>query len=224
MSINHKGIVVHCSATRPDWMEDKPATEQVKEIDRWHREPPRNYNMIGYHFFISRKGEVVVCRPLGTEGAHAKGHNDKIGICIAGGFGSDADDLATEHFTAVQLAALYDLIRKLQNQYGIKNEDVIGHNRISNKACPGFRVQKWLSGMSLSEATRTKPERTKPTQSKTIKVSAVDIATKAGAGVTALAALDGTSQYIVLAFLGVSVLFTLWIMRERLKAWAEGWH
>jgi hypothetical protein len=64
--------------------------------------------------------------------------------------------------------------------------------------------------------------RTSLAQSKTLQASTLDIATKAGAGVTALAALDGNAQYIVLGFLGVSVLFTLWIMRERLQKWAEG--
>jgi len=64
--------------------------------------------------------------------------------------------------------------------------------------------------------------RTSLAQSKTMQASTLDIATKAGAGVTALAALDGNAQYIVLGFLGVSVLFTLWIMRERLQKWAEG--
>jgi len=62
--------------------------------------------------------------------------------------------------------------------------------------------------------------RTSVAQSKTMQASTMDIAAKAGAGVAALSALDGVSQYIVLGFLGVSVLFTLWIMRERLKKWA----
>jgi len=55
-----------------------------------------------------------------------------------------------------------------------------------------------------------------------MQASTMDIAAKAGAGIAALSALDGASQYIVLGFLGVSVLFTLWIMRERLKKWAAG--
>ena len=217
------GIIVHCSATRPEWFAGKSINEKIKEIDAWHRK--RGFSQIGYHYIIDRDGTVAQGRPVETVGAHAKGHNaTTIGICIVGGFGSDADDMASEHFTPTQLAATYDLIRKLQAQYNIKNEAVIGHNRVSSKACPGFRVQKWLSGMSLSEATATKPERTKPTQSKPVKVSAIDIATKAGAGVTAITALDGPAQYIVLGFIGISVLFTLFIMRERLKAWAEGWH
>ena len=173
---------------------------------------------------MGRNGEVVQGRPIEMIGSHARGHNkDSIGIALFGGFGSDADDLATEHFTPLQLAAAYDLIRKLQGQYNIKNERVIGHNRISSKACPGFRVQKWLAGMSLSEATAKKPERTKATQSKTVKASAATVAASAGTTVTALSGMNETSQYIILGFAGITILFGIYIMRERIKAWAEGW-
>ena len=126
-------IIVHCTATRPDWWENKTINEQVKEVTRWHLD--RGFSDNGYHFLISRSGEVVQGRPVEKSGAHAKSHNsDSIGISMFGGFGSDADDLATEHFTPLQLAATYDLIRKLQGQYNIKNENVIGHNRISSKS------------------------------------------------------------------------------------------
>lgn len=217
-----KQIIVHCTATRPDWWDKKTINEQVKEVDRWHRD--RGFNQVGYHYLIGRSGEVVQGRPVEMVGAHARGHNkDSIGIALFGGFGSDADDLATEHFTPLQLAAAYDLIRKLQGQYNIKNERVIGHNRISSKSCPGFRVQKWLAGMSLSEATAKKPERTKATQSKTVKASAATVAASAGTAVTSLSGMNETSQYIILGFAGITVLFGLYIMRERIKAWAEGW-
>ena len=218
-----KQIIVHCTATRPDWWDKKTINEQVKEVEKWHV-VDRGWKAIGYHYLIGRNGEVVQGRPIEMIGSHARGHNkDSIGIALFGGFGSDADDLATEHFTPVQLAAAYDLIRKLQGQYNIKNERVIGHNRISSKACPGFRVQKWLAGMSLSEATAKKPERTKATQSKTVKASAATVAASAGTTVTALSGMNETSQYIILGFAGLTILFGIYIMRERIKAWAEGW-
>lgn len=216
-------IIVHCTATRPDWWDKKTINEQVKEVEKWHV-VDRGWKAIGYHYLIGRNGEVVQGRPIEMIGSHARGHNkDSIGIALFGGFGSDADDLATEHFTPVQLAAAYDLIRKLQGQYNIKNERVIGHNRISSKACPGFRVQKWLAGMSLSEATAKKPERTKATQSKTVKASAATVAASAGTAVTSLSGMNETSQYIILGFAGITILFGIYIMRERIKAWAEGW-
>lgn len=73
-------------------------------------------------------------------------------------------------------------------------------------------------------ASKAKPpvERTAPSQSTTVRASAVQIASGAGAGVAAVGALDGTAQIVALAFAGVVVLAALWIMRERIKKWAEG--
>ena len=216
-------IVVHCSATRPEWMASEGINEQLKEIDRWHRD--RGFDMIGYSYLVSRNGEVVQARPLEKTPAAQKGHNTgSIAICLIGGFGSDADDLATEHYTPVQLARAYSLIRELQEQFNVKNDNVIGHNRVSTKACPGFRVQKWLAGMSLSEATQKKPERTKAAQSKTVKASAATVVASAGTTVTALSGMNETAQYIILGFAGITILFGLFIMKERIKAWSEGWH
>jgi hypothetical protein len=220
MTVEHKGIIVHCSATRPEWMTKNSATEQMKEIDRWHREE-RKWRMIGYHYVVSRTGDIVQGRPLGDSGAHAKGHNSDIGICLIGGFGSDADDLATEHYTAEQLAALYKLVSDLRGQYGIPLKKVIGHNRVSSKACPGFRVQKWLGGEDLSRNRAV--ERTAPAQSKTVKASAATVAASAGSAVASLSSLDTTAQYIVLGFAGITILLGLYIMKERLAAWASGW-
>ncbi len=218
-------IIVHCTATRPEWMEKNSINEQVKEIEKWHTTPPRNWSSIGYHYVVGRNGQVAEARPISKVGAHAKGHNkSSIGVALVGGFGSDADDLASDHFTPVQLAAMYDLIKNLQQNYNVPNANVIGHNRISTKACPGFRVQKWLSGMSLSEATAKKPERTKPTQSKTVKASAATAAASVGTAATAMSGMDQFAQYIILGFVGVSILLCIYIMRERIKAWTEGWH
>ena len=141
---------------------------------------------------------------------------------MIGGFGSDADDIATDHFTAPQLNALYRTIKDLQEKYGIRTDKIIGHNRISSKACPGFRVQKWLAGEEVAR-NRTQPERTKPTQSKTVKASAATVAASVGTSATALSGMDQTAQYIILGFAGITILFGIYIMRERLKSWASGW-
>ena len=73
-------------------------------------------------------------------------------------------------------------------------------------------------------ASKAKPpaERIAPSQSTTVQASAVQIASGAGAGLAAVGALDGTAQIIALAFAGVVILAALWIMRERLRKWADG--
>ncbi len=55
-----------------------------------------------------------------------------------------------------------------------------------------------------------------------MRASAVTVASGAGSAVAAMSALDSVAQYIVLAFAGVIVLAGIWIMRERLRKWADG--
>jgi len=64
--------------------------------------------------------------------------------------------------------------------------------------------------------------RTSVVQSKTVQASAVQIASGAGAGVAAVGALDGTAQIVAMVFAGIVVLAALWVMRERIKKWADG--
>ena len=73
-------------------------------------------------------------------------------------------------------------------------------------------------------ASKAKPpaERIAPSQSTTVRASAVQVASGAGAGVAAVGALDGTAQIVALVFVGVVVLAALWVFKERLRHWANG--
>jgi peptidoglycan LD-endopeptidase CwlK len=59
-------------------------------------------------------------------------------------------------------------------------------------------------------------------ESTTVQASVVQIASGAGASIAAIGALDGTAQIVVIGLVGLMVLAAVWIMRERLKKWAEG--
>jgi lysozyme len=59
-------------------------------------------------------------------------------------------------------------------------------------------------------------------KSTTVQASAAQIVTGVTAAGTAVGALDGTAQIVALAFAGIVILAGLWIMRERIKKWAEG--
>jgi peptidoglycan LD-endopeptidase CwlK len=74
-------------------------------------------------------------------------------------------------------------------------------------------------------ASKDKPaeDRKSAAESTTVQASAVQVATGVGAAASGVAALDGAAQIVALVFAGVVVLAALWIMRERLKAWSEGW-
>lgn len=79
-------LIVHCSATRCD------RDFSVEALRRCHLQ--RGFAGIGYHFYITRDGEVHVCRPANQIGAHAAGWNDKsLGICYEGGLNEEGNPL-----------------------------------------------------------------------------------------------------------------------------------
>lgn len=138
-------IIVHCTATRADFMAGQPTAAKVAEVRRWHVED-RKFNDIGYHFLIDRDGTTVEGRPLEKVGAHTKGHNTgTVGISLFGGHGGAANDDFLDNFTEDQERALQQLIRKLQDDYPSITK-ISGHNQWAAKACPTFSVPAWLEG------------------------------------------------------------------------------
>lgn len=217
-------LIIHCTATRSDWWSSKSAKEKVAEVRKWHTTPPRSWSDIGYHYLIDRDGTIIEGRPVERSGAHTKGHNSKsIGISLFGGHGSSASDAFEDNFTEDQDRALRGLVGQLRQQFPSINK-VSGHNQYSSKACPGFSVPKWIttSGAAASRPLVKSQERSSPAKSRTVQASVVAAGSAAGSAVTALSALDSTAQYIVLGFAGLGVLMAIWIMKERLRKWAEG--
>ena len=137
------GIIVHCSATRPDWMQGWPAQKKLEEIRKWHV-TDRGWSDIGYHFAIDRDGTTLPGRPIDRDGAHVKGRNKgTIGICLIGGHGAAATDTFGTHFTPEQDSALRGLLGGLLRKYG--DVPITGHNEHAAKGCPGFSVPVWLA-------------------------------------------------------------------------------
>ena len=135
-------VVVHCSATRPDWMADAGLPAQFAEIRRWHMQD-RGWRNIGYHWVIGRDGKVLAGRPETEIGAHVVDHNrGTIGICLIGGHGSTERDRFAQHFTPAQDITLRQLLQGIGMRAQIRR--ISGHNEYAAKACPGFTVSKWL--------------------------------------------------------------------------------
>lgn len=202
-------IFVHCSATRKDWMDDKPLAAKVAEIKKWHL--ANGWKDIGYHWIIDRDGQRMRGRVENVVGSHVAGHNTgSIGICLIGGHGSNENDPFEKNFTPQQDEALRDLIEDIKNRTEI--EKVRGHNEVAAKACPGFNVTRWFD--------RKTPHK-KLSESTTMRAGAVQLVSGAGAAATSIAAFDGKAQIIALVFVGVAALATIWIMRERIRKWAR---
>lgn len=124
-------IVVHCSDTYDN------QRIGAKEIDEWHKE--RGFDCIGYHFVITREGNIENGRNVEVEGAHVKGHNhNSIGLCWVGGKGRN--NQPEDNRTWEQKKKLPYLLSQLKKQY--PQAKIVGHNELDkNKPhCPGFNV------------------------------------------------------------------------------------
>jgi len=98
-----------------------------------------------------------------------------------------------------------------------------GGDWTSFKDGPHFELDRRVYNEAKWTTTEKPAEgRSSATESNTVRASAVTVASGAGSAVAALSALDSVAQYIVLAFAGVIVLAGIWIMRERLRKWADG--
>ena len=127
-------IILHCSDT-PEGRFNNAA-----DIDQWHK--ARGWSGIGYHYVILLDGTIEEGRPEQKVGAHAYGHNSRsIGICYIGGKNKEQTEVKDTR-TEAQKCELENLIRTLADKY--PDAKVIGHNEVSEKACPSFDVQDWL--------------------------------------------------------------------------------
>jgi N-acetyl-anhydromuramyl-L-alanine amidase AmpD len=212
-------IVVHCTATRPEWQSEQSTKAKVSEVKRWHKD--RGWSDIGYHYLIDRDGTIADGRPVERAGAHAKGYNsNSIGIAIFGGHGGTANDEFEENFTDAQDRALRRLIAQLQMEFPNINQ-VVGHNDLPKvtKACPTFKVQRWIK----QDKTPGKEPRKSLAQSKTIQASQI---TKIAGLATPLVGTIGGMDWQKLLILGglaiVILIGTGVIDVERTKKWKQG--
>lgn len=134
-------LAIHCSATPAEGDFD------AADIRRWHRE--KGWRDIGYHYVITRSGEVQKGRPDDMPGAHERKINSRsISICLVGGSppaGTVAHrkGLGENNFTDDQWLALAGLVWNLSEEH--PDAEVLGHRDVEGvrKACPSFDAKSW---------------------------------------------------------------------------------
>jgi hypothetical protein len=141
------GIVIHHTAlTRLD-ITLFPGTIDRDLIDGLHRARGdaifywgRWYH-IGYHYLILPDGTVESGRPEHCRGAHARGHNDYLGISLVGNFSSrSGQGQPSTSPTSEQLRSLEDLVKDLQSRYHLPCSRVVRHRDLNpTTECPGDR-------------------------------------------------------------------------------------
>lgn len=139
------GIILHHTAT-PQVIGGKQV--DVAFIDRMHARrgfngisAGHNYH-IGYHYLILGDGTVQRGRPEWMPGAHTRGHNDQLGVCLVGDFSSWDNPngrYGPTRPTAAQLRSLNRVLRQLIAKYHYDPGDLHRHRDYAQTACPGDR-------------------------------------------------------------------------------------
>ena len=121
-------LVVHCSATRCN------VSFPVERLRECHLQ--RGFRDIGYHFYITRDGEIHWGRALEKVGAHCRNHNShSIGVCYEGGL--DADGKPKDTRTLNQQGSLLALLRELRRLF--PKALIVGHHDLNPmKECPCY--------------------------------------------------------------------------------------
>lgn len=110
-------------------------TDTSEKINHLHvRE--NGWEDIGYHFMISREGEIIVGRDLEKVGAHVKGFNENsVRICLLGNFDK-------ERSNELQLGSLRKLISQLMYRFNLGSGAINLHRDFPNvkKSCSGKNI------------------------------------------------------------------------------------
>jgi hypothetical protein len=137
------GIVLHHSESPAVYHGVRMNAARLEDIH--HHEHPdwktvyagKTY-YIGYHYVILPNGVVEQGRPEGCIGAHARSHNDWLGICLIGGFQTN-NRWFPEQPTKAQMRSLVTLCERLMSTYHIPPDYVKRHRDINDTYCPGDR-------------------------------------------------------------------------------------
>ena len=127
-------IVIHCTASRPD------QHITMEQLDKMHK--ARGWKCCGYHYYITRDGQLHFGRPEEMVGAHARHYNaHSIGICYEGGL--DEKGRAADTRTPAQKLTLHTLLIALKADY--PNAEIVGHCELPEQRMPSELVRSWLS-------------------------------------------------------------------------------
>jgi hypothetical protein len=139
------GIVIHHTATGAYVKGRRVDADLISEWHEhrgWGAEYRGEDYHIGYHYVILPDGTVQAGRPEWMRGAHARGHNDFLGICLVGNFDPDSNPDGSQQPdrpTDEQLDALVGLLRDLLTKYRLTTGDIYRHSDLGATVCPGER-------------------------------------------------------------------------------------
>ncbi|TQV82749.1 N-acetylmuramoyl-L-alanine amidase [Exilibacterium tricleocarpae] len=122
-------IFLHCSAS------DQSSHDDISIMKKWHVED-NGWSDVGYHFFITKNGDIQEGRNIEKIPIAQKGHNTgSIAICCHG--------LKKDKFTQKQMDSVKALCKAITDAY-TKKIRIRGHREVSSKECPVYDYKKVL--------------------------------------------------------------------------------
>lgn len=120
-------VFVHCSAS------DQANHDDVSVMRHWHVNG-NGWSDVGYHYFITKAGDIQTGRPVEkTPAAQGSYNSGTIAICLHG--------LKEELFTQKQFESLIAFCKSVEAAYPDKKIRFRGHREVANKACPVFKYK-----------------------------------------------------------------------------------
>lgn len=158
-----KRIFIHCSDS------DVKSHDDINVIKKWHV-IDNLWSDIGYHYFITKTGEIQLGRDINLTPAAQKNNNkDTIAICLSG----------RDEFTQSQFNTLRKLCIDITSQYSYDIQ-IFGHRDVDNtKTCPNFEVKTKLN-LSGNNTLIKEHSNMKKFWKKALSVVAPTIATAVG--------------------------------------------
>jgi hypothetical protein len=148
------GIVIHHSATagRGDAHQIRANLERSHAERGWGEYFAGRVYHLGYHYLVMPDGTVIPGRPEWMPGAHTRGHNDMLGICLVGDFSRDARGRCGQP-TQAQLRSAVRLVKRLLRAYRLKPAQVHLHCDLAPTRCPGegFPRQRFYELLASGE-------------------------------------------------------------------------
>jgi lysozyme len=131
------------------------------------------------------------------------------------GVGAFKRSSALKHFNAGRIELVPDAMRMWKKAGGKTVQGLINRREAE--------VALFLKPVAKPAPVVAPKQRSTPAQSRTVQASVAQAASAVGGAVGAVNMLDGTAQIVALAGFFIVAALALFIMRERIKAFAAGW-
>lgn len=130
-----KKLVVHHDAIPHDNRTQEQISQAILKTHANNGWPGHSY-----HFMIHRDGSVYQINDLRWVVWHDTHNWDSVGILLTGYFHPPHNNAPTK----AQLAAMHFLLQKLQKDFKVPTDSVLGHRQRSATACPGDHLYHFV--------------------------------------------------------------------------------